>query len=123
MAYGSATVRPYVGAVKRVALPIVPQGINGIDAPHFHRPSPASLIDRRSFKWNALESMVVKRLLLSRPVCALPSFGFAGMVSASIVGIPVSVHGKPTDRSQQNPRSFLTAADWQAALPEAKDLG
>ena len=36
MAYGSATVRPYVGAVKGVALPIVSQGINRIDAPHFH---------------------------------------------------------------------------------------
>lgn len=60
MAYGSATVRPYVGAVKRVALPIVSEAINRIDAPHFHRLSPASLLRRRSFKWNALENMVVQ---------------------------------------------------------------
>ena len=36
-AYGSATVRPYVGAVKRVALPIVALAINRPGAPYFHR--------------------------------------------------------------------------------------
>lgn len=36
-AYGSATVRPYVGAVKRVALPIVALAINRSGAPYFHR--------------------------------------------------------------------------------------
>jgi hypothetical protein len=54
MAYGSATVRPYVGAVKRVALPIVFQAINAVGAPHFHRlPEPVH-IGRSSFKWNTL---------------------------------------------------------------------
>ena len=38
MAYGSATVRPYVGAVKGVALPIVSQAINRGDARYFHSP-------------------------------------------------------------------------------------
>jgi hypothetical protein len=37
MAYGSATVRPYVGAVKRVALPIVSQAINYHLGSYFHR--------------------------------------------------------------------------------------
>ena len=45
MAYGSATVRPYVGAVKRVVLPIVSQAINPIGAPHFHRLPVAGLTD------------------------------------------------------------------------------
>ena len=35
IAYGMATVRLYVGAVKRVALPIVSQAINGRDAHRF----------------------------------------------------------------------------------------
>lgn len=70
MAYGSATVRPYVGAVKRVALPVVPQGINRIDAPHFHRPHVVVPQRRRSFKWNALD--VIPRYdaaVLSAPLC------------------------------------------------------
>jgi hypothetical protein len=35
--HGSATVRPYIGAVKGVALPIVPQAINGTDGSYSHR--------------------------------------------------------------------------------------
>ena len=59
MAYGSATVRPYVGAVKRVALPIVSEGINRIDAPHFHRSSAVVHRTHRSLKWNALEVILI----------------------------------------------------------------
>ncbi len=36
MPYGSATVRPYVGAVKSLILPIVALAINRTDAPLFH---------------------------------------------------------------------------------------
>jgi hypothetical protein len=43
MAYGSATVRPYVGAVKRVALPIVSQAINYHLGSYFHRLAQTSL--------------------------------------------------------------------------------
>ena len=37
IAYGSATVRPYVGAVKSLLLPIVALAINPTDASYFHR--------------------------------------------------------------------------------------
>ena len=35
--HGSATVRPYMGSVKPLLLPIVAQAINSSGAPHFHR--------------------------------------------------------------------------------------
>ena len=44
-AYGSATVRPYLGAVKSLLLPIVAEAINMVDALYFHS-LPAEQISR-----------------------------------------------------------------------------
>ena len=56
-AYGMATVRPYVGAVKRVALPIVSQAINPRDAGYFHR-GPAGFCNASGFEFRVSGSKV-----------------------------------------------------------------
>ena len=57
-AYGSATVRPYVGAVKRVILPIVALAINRTGAPYFHSSRVDYLAEFRRPRGKALGSPV-----------------------------------------------------------------
>ena len=66
MPYGSATVRPYVGAVKRVALPIVALAINRAGAHEIH-----SLV---------LSLARVAQLLGETTYQHLPSARFAGLL-------------------------------------------